>query len=470
MIKRFALLFSACAMAACNLAPSYVRPPAPVPAQWTDAAGAKGERRATELDWREYFPDPRLSALILAALDNNRDMRIATARVAEARALYGIQRADRLPTVNLAADRSAARTPADLSMVGRAVTTQRYDVDLGLLSFELDFWGRVKNLSDAALASYLATDEARRSFRLSLIADVADTYFGVQEMEERVAIARRTMQGRQEMRDLIARRREVGVAGDLDFYQADAILETAKVDLASLERQYANAENALSLLVGQLPEQMPAARKLTEQGIVAKLSADLPSEVLLARPDVLAAEQGLIAANANIGVARAAFLPRINLTGSFGTASTALGSLFKPGQQAWTFQPTLSEPLFDAGRTSSSVDLAEARKVIAVAQYEKTVQQAFREVTDLLVARQKLVEQLKAQEAVERAQTERLRLTDARYQGGVANHLELLDAQRDAFTAQQGSVQVRRQVLSAAAQLYKALGGGDAHSAESARN
>jgi multidrug efflux system outer membrane protein len=459
-VKRIAALFASGALAACNLAPNYVRPEAPVPAQWNDTDAAKGARRAAELDWREFFPDERLRALISAALDNNRDLRIATARVAEARALYGVQRADRLPTVNLAADRNAARTPADLSLAGRAMTTQRYDVDLGLLSFELDFWGRVRNLSDAALASYLSTEEAQRAARLALISTVADTYLGVQELSEREAIARDTLQGRQESFDLVARRREVGVAGDLDYYLAQAILETARVDLANLERQRSAAENALRVVVGHMPENLPPGRKLTDQGIVNDLSAGLPSEVLLARPDVLAAEQALIGANANIGAARAAFLPRINLTGTFGTASGALGNLFKAGQKAWTFQPTLSEPLFDAGRTGAGVDLAQARKVIAVAQYEKTLQQAFREVADLLAARQKLAEQLKAQELVETAQGERLRLTDARYQGGVASHLELLDAQRDAFTARQATVQARRQLLSAAAQLYAALGGG----------
>ncbi|MBI4755555.1 MAG: efflux transporter outer membrane subunit [Betaproteobacteria bacterium] len=450
----------AAALGGCNLAPDYVRPQAPVPEHWPAAARAEGTRQVADLDWQTFFPDPRLRAHIASALENNRDLRIATARVAEARALHGIQRADRLPTINLGADRVASRTPADLSQSGQSLMGQRYDVNLGLAAFELDFWGRVRNLGEAALASYLATEQARRSFRLSLISDVADAYLTLQEMGERMALARDTVQSRQEARELMARRREAGIAGDLDFLAAEGALHTARVELASLERQQAGAENLLQLLVAAPLPELPPARALTEQGIVPDLAANLPSDVLLRRPDVAAAEQQLIAANAHIGAARAAFFPRITLTGLFGTASRALHGLFSAGSETWSFQPVLSLPLFDAGRTRAGVDLAEARKVIAVAQYEKTIQQAFREVADLLVARDKLRQQLQAQEASGRAQSERVRLTGARYKAGVANYLELLDAQRDSFAAQQAVVQLRRQSLSASAQLYKALGGG----------
>jgi multidrug efflux system outer membrane protein len=449
-------------LAGCNLAPDYLRPTPPVPETWPQDAAA-GSRSIAELDWQTFFPDPRLRALIDAALDNNRDLRIATARIAEARALFGIQRADRFPTVNLGADRSASLTPGDLNQSSRPLGQQRYDVNLGITAFELDFWGRVKNLSDAALRSYLATEEARRAFRLSLIADVADAYLTMQEMEERAALARETVRTRQEFRDLTFRRRDAGIAGDLDALQADGALQTSRVDLAGLERQRASADNLLRLLVGSsgnISKELPAGRRLVEQDILPNLSAGLPSEMLLRRPDVLAAEQSLLAANANIGAARAAFFPRLSLTGAFGSSSVALSGLFDSGSRAWSFQPALSMPLFDAGRVANSVDLAEVRKVIAVAQYEKAIQQAFREVADLLVARETLARQLEAQEAGEKSQNARLRLVEARYQGGVANHLELLDAQRDAFAAQQGTVQFRRQLLSAYSQLFKALGGG----------
>ena len=443
-------------LGACSLTPDYQRPAAPVPQQLS--AGTPAEKPAA-LDWQSLFPDPRLHALIAAALEHNRDLRIALAQVEAARAQYGIARADRLPSVNLAASRNAAHTPADLSATGTQITTQRYDAGLNA-SFEVDFWGRVASLSEAAKASYLSTEEARRAFRLSLIADVANAYLTLVEMQERQAIAADTLKTREETLSMIAKRREVGLAGDLDYLSADGALQAARSDLANLNRQRAAAGNALRLLVGADPDQLqlPAGRGLAEQGIVADVPAGLSSEILLQRPDVLAAEQALQAANANVGAARAAFFPRLALTAVLGTASKALTGLFEAGQGAWTFQPVLSMPLFDFGRTAANRDLAEARKVIAVAQYEKTVQQAFREVADLLAAREQLAEQLKASEAGELAQAERLRLVTARYDNGVASYLEVLDAQRDLYTARQGTVQVRQALLSAAASLYKTLG------------
>lgn len=448
------------ALAGCSLMPDYQRPVPPVATQWPQTAQPDGVRKATEVDWRSFFPDQRLQALIAAALEHNRDMRIAAARVEEARALYGIARADRLPGLDAAASGTSARTPGDLSASGHAVISRRYDVGLSMLSFELDFWGRVKSLNQAALASYLAGEEAQRALRLSLIAEVANAYLTLLEMEERTALLRETLKTREETRMMVGRRRDAGLAGDLDFLSADGALESARADLASLERQRAAAANALELLVGRQSVGLPAGRTLSEQGIIPDLAAGLPSEVLLKRPDVLAAEQSLIAANANIGAARAAFLPRISLTAGLGTASSALSGLFSSGSDAWNFQPVLRLPLFDAGRAAAGTDLAEARKVIAVAQYEKTIQQAFREVADLLAARTHLAGQLQAQHAAEKAQAERLRLAEARYQAGVSSYLEVLDAQRESYSAQQGTVQTRRAWLSAAAQLYKALGGG----------
>lgn len=447
-------------LAGCSLMPDYQRPEPPVAAQWPQTAQPDGVRKAAELDWRSFFPDQKLQALIAAALEHNRDIRIAAARVEEARALYGIARADRLPNVDVAGSGQSVRTPGDLSLTGSRLTSHRYDVGFSLLSFELDFWGRVKSLNEAALSSFLATEEARRALHLSLISEVANAYFTLLEMDERTRLAHETVKSREETRTMIARRREVGLAGDLDFLQADGALEQVRAELASLQRQQAAAANALALLVGWQPSSLPEGRALPDQGIVADLAADLPAEVLLQRPDVLAAEKRLIAANANIGAARAAFLPRISLTAGLGTASSALSGLFGGGSESWNFQPALRLPLFDGGRISSGVDLAEARKVIAVAEYEKTIQQAFREVADLLAARTHLVEQLRAQQAAEKAQSERLRLTQARYKAGVTSHLEVLDAQRESFSAQQATVQTRSAGLTAAAQLYKALGGG----------
>ncbi len=463
MSKKFAIAAITLALAGCSMTPDYQRPAAPVAAAWPDSAKPGGARRVADTDWRRYYPDPRLQGLIAAALENNRDLRIATARIAEARALYGVQKADRLPNFNVTAGRNASLTPAGASAFSpNAIHTQRYDVGISLVSFELDFWGRVASLSEAARAGYLATEAAQRAFRLSLIADVANAYLSLLELRERAEFAAMTAKTRSETRELTLRRREVGVAGDLDFLQADGAYQAAVAERANLERQEAAAANLLDTLVGQPVAQMkdlPAARSLAEQGIAPDLIADLPAEVLLQRPDVLAAEQRLIAANASIGAARAAFLPRVTLTGSFGTASRTLAGLFDAGSGAWNFQPAISMPLFDAGRTSANVDVAEARKIIAVAEYEKTIQQAFREVADLLNAREKLAEQLAAQQANADAQGRRLKLVEARYNVGIASHLEVLDAQREDFAAQQGTLQVRRTLLSAAAQLYKALAG-----------
>ena len=446
------------ALTGCSMAPTYERPELPVPAAWPDDAKA-GTAEAKPVDWNSFFPDERLRALIKLALEHNRDLRIATARVAEAQALYVIQRADRLPTVNLGATATNTRVPGDLSPTGSAVISRRADVNVNMLPFELDFWGRVASLSEAAKASYLATEQAQRAFRLSLIAGVADGYLALAEAQERMDIAQATLETREKTRELVDRRRTAGLAGDLDFLQADAAYEGAKADLAALQRQYAAARNFLQALVGTTPAELPAGKPLAEQGISLDQQADVPSQVLVRRPDVLAAEQRLVSANANIGAARAAFFPRISLTASAGTASAQLTNLFKDGQEAWSFTPSLSLPIFDYGRNSANLDLANVRKDIAVADYERTVQQAFREVADLLVARDKLAEQLKAVEAQERSQQRAADIAEARYRQGVGSFLEVLDAQRQLFAVRQGLIQVRRAMWSSAAQLYKALGG-----------
>jgi outer membrane protein, multidrug efflux system len=462
LYKKSTLIVLVAVLGGCSLMPTYERPRPPVSSTWPDSVKLKPTTGLALTDWQHYFPDPRLQALIAVALENNRDLHIATARIAEARAQYGIQRADRLPNFDLGATRDASRTPASVSSTGNVITLQRYDIGVILLPYELDFWGRVSSLNTFAKASYLATESAQRAFRLSLIADVANAYLSLLEMRERTQLADATVKARAETRELVTRRREAGVSGDTDWLQEEGSYQAAVAELANLEQQQAAAENLLNLLLGQSMAEikdLPTGRSLAEQGINSDLFAGLPAEVLLRRPDVLAVEQQLIAANANIGAARAAFLPRITLTGSVGTASNSLTGLFDPGSGAWHFLPTINIPLFDAGRNSANVDLANARKVIAVAEYEKTIQQAFREVADLLSARDKLAEQLAAQQANAEAQNQLLRLVEARYQAGIVSHLEVLDAQRQAFAAEQGAIQVRRAWLGAATQLYKALAG-----------
>ena len=457
LTTRAAPLLLVALLGGCSLIPAYERPAAPIPQQF--AADMPATPASALPGWKEYFTDPALHALIEAALANNRDMRIALARVDEARALAGIARADRFPTLAGQADGSRTRTPADLSGTGTTRTASRYGVSLGVTAFELDFWGRVAALNEAARAQYLASDEAAKSFRIGLIGDVASTWLQLTEFDEQIRLASDTLQTREESLDLTRKRRDAGIATDLDVLAAEGLVESVRAQLANLKRQQRQTENALRLLTG-MAVPLPEPDSVHAQPAMAELAPGLPSEVLLRRPDVRAAEQRLIASNANIGAARAAFFPRITLTGNFGTASSALSGLFGAGSEAWLFQPVLSMPLFDAGRNKAALELAEARKIEAVADYEKTIQQAFREVADALAAQATYRDQLAAQEANLRAQKARLERVQARERAGIANYLEVLDASRDAFLAEQALATTRRQMLSVQVDLYKALGGG----------
>jgi len=458
-IRYTAALAAGLVLAGCSvMTPEYQRPALSVPEAWPDDVKTTGAA-SKPVDWASFFPDERLRALIKLSLEHNRDLRIATARVAEAQALYGIQRADRLPTLNVGGSLARSRTPADLSSTGTSIVGQRADVNASIPAFELDFWGRVASLSEAAKASYLATEQAERSFRLSLIASVADAYLSQSEAQERLVLAQASMETRAQTRELVDRRRLAGLAGDLDYLQADAAYESARAELAALRRESSAARNYLRALVGTEPGDLPAGKPLAEQGINLAQQADLPSQVLVRRPDVLGAEQRLLAANASIGAARAAFFPRIALTASAGTASRELDGLFKSGSEAWSFTPSITLPIFNAGRNRANLSLSEVRKEIAVADYERTVQQAFREVADLLVSRDQLAEQLRAVEAQARSQQRAADIAEARYRQGVGSFLEVLDAQRQLFAVQQSLIQVRRGMWSAATQLYRALGG-----------
>lgn len=441
-------------LAACST--EYQRPAAPVGATWLNAQATAPQ----VVGWETRFQDPRLQKLIQLALEHNRDLRIATARIAEARAVYGIQQADVLPNVNVYGSRTASLSPASTSFTGKPFQANRYDVGLSLLSYELDFWGRVSNLNEAAKASFFATQAAQQSVRLSLIADVVNGYLATVELRERVALTSNAAQTRATSRELLNQRRAIGVSSDLDFLQADGAYQAALAEQANLQRQLSAAEHALAVLIGQSDlKDLPAGKPLAAQGIQAATFADLPADVLLQRPDVMAAEQKLVAAHANVNAARVAFLPRITLTGGFGTASRTLNGLFAGGSQAWNFQPMLNLPLFDAGRSDANVDVAKAREVVAVAEYEKTIQLAFREVADLLDARETYVKQLAAQQANQDTQQQRLKLVEARFNVGVASHLDVLDAQRECYAAEQATLQVRRAALVANVQLYKAVAG-----------
>lgn len=459
MIKRFAVsLLTAGALTACSLAPTYVRPAAPVADTYPASTGQAGN--ATEIGWREFFPDRRLQALVVDALKENRDLRVAALRIEEARALYNIQWSNLLPNLNLAASASRSSTPAVLTSGGALRVGNVYQVGLSIPAFELDFFGRLRSLNAAAFAQYLATADARRSVQISLIAEVAKAYLAERGFAEQQELAQKTLESRQAAYRLTRQRFDAGTASSLDLIQNETLVQSARVSLAALARQHAQAVNALTLLVGKPLTDLPPPQPLSAQNIVTEIPPGLPSDLLARRPDIRAAEQRLKAANANIGAARAAFFPRISLTAGIGTASDALSGLFESGTGSWSFVPQLVLPIFDAGRNAATLDLTRVRSDIAVADYERTIQIAFREVADTLVARATLDEQVDAQGATQAAQAERLRLSDLRYKTGVASSLDVLDAERELFDAQQSLVQIRLLRLTNAIDLYRSLGGG----------
>jgi multidrug efflux system outer membrane protein len=456
-------------LSGCSLAPVYVRPAAPVASSFPAGPSAisngganatASSQAASDVGWRDFFTDPRLQKLIALALENNRDLRSAALRIEESRALHNIQSADRLPNLNGVAGGSRARNLSFLNGNSQTAVSTNYQVGLSLTSFELDFFGRVRSLSDAALAQYLATTEARQSIRITVIASVAQAYLIERGYAEQLVIAKNTTAGRQTGYDLAKQRFDVGASSALDLRLAETLLLSAKVATVTLARQQAQAFNALIVLVGTPPVDLPAAQSLSSETIVTGIPPGLPSDLLANRPDIRAAEQRLKAANANIGAARAAFFPRISLTAGFGTASNELSGLFDTGSRTWSFTPQLLLPIFDAGRNRASLSLAKVRSDLAVADYEKTIQVAFREVADALVARGTLDEQVVAQQAFLDAQTDRLRLADLRYKNGVASSLDQLDAQRELFSAQQSLVQARVLRLTNAVDIYRSLGGG----------
>ncbi len=429
--------------AGCSLAPEFTRPALPVANEYPPDApmppGAKPDARsAPEIAWRDYFADPQLQAMISQALDENRDLRVAVLRVQEARAAFQIRRADQFPTLNVNAGELRLGVPAEVSQTGSARTLPAYYVGLSVVGWELDFWGRVRNLKDAALEQYLASDDARRAITVSLVAQVADGYFTLRELDERIRITRDTIRTREESLRIFNRRFEQGAATRLDVAQVETLLTQAQSLGAQLEQARAAQAHALTLLVGAQPAGLEdRTANLNDRG-----------------------------ANANIGAARAAFFPSITLTGFFGTASAELDSLFDSGTKAWLFAPQLVLPIFDTGRRQANLDLAEVRRDVAVAGYERTIQTAFREVSDALSAQRWLAEQVTIQQRAVAAQQERARLAGMRYDRGKSAFLEVLDAQRDLLTAEQLLVQQRRALLSSRVALYAALGGGGQHYGE----
>lgn len=455
-----AALGAALFLTGCSLEPPYGRPAAPIPDHYPDAArptadGATTARRATP--WCAGFPDPRIGRLVAVALDHNRDVKLAAARVEEARALYGVQSSARLPTIS--AEASSTSPPR-----GNETAQQ---IGLALAAYELDFFGKMKNLSDAALHEYMATEQARRTARLSVTAEVIRAY--VRELADtaRVALARRVIVSRKAGSALMDRRRAAGVSSPLEVRQVRSLVAAAESDLVEQELALARARNALALLTGYADPDPPVSGTTsgTTSGFAAfeagwgGVEAGLPSELLTARPDIMAAEQRLMAANAGIGAVRAAFFPSIRLTAAGGLASEELRSLFRIGSGALQVGPQISLPLFDGGRNQANLDLARARESVAVIDYERAIQIAFREVSDALAGQSLLDRDVQGRMAMRDLEEERRTLAMKRYLAGAVGYLDVLDADRGLFDAERGVLEARRARLENAVGLFRALGG-----------
>ncbi len=464
----FLCLGSSLLLSSCTMAPNYVRPAAPVPEQWGIETKEKafGETTAqlvkdlSEVNWQDYFVNPQLQKVIELALKNNRDLRVAVLNIEKVRAQYQIKRADLLPTINASGSGTVQRLPGSVSSSGQPTISRQYNANLGLSAYELDFFGRVQSLKDQALEQYLATKQARHSVQISLVAEVANSFLTLAADRERLKLARDTFSSQQSSYQLIKSRYDAGASSELDLRQAQTSVESARFDVARYTSQVAQDENALSVIIGS---SVPADLKpegLTEIVAIKDVEPGLPSELLQKRPDILQAEGTLKAANANIGAARAAFFPRISISTNIGTTSNQLTNLFAPGSAAWLFAPQITIPIFDTGRNIANLKVSETDRDIALAQYEKAIQNAFREVSDAMVLRDNIGEQKSAQQSLNEAASESYRLANARYKAGINNYLTVLDSQRSMYAAKQGLISVDLARLANLATLYKVLGGG----------
>jgi len=452
-------LLAAClmlALAACSLQPVYERPAAPVAGEFPTGPAYKdspaGGSPAVDIGWRDFLADPRLQRLVEIALKNNRDLRVAMLNVAQVQAQYRIQRAALLPQVDGFADASRTRN--------KGVTSNDYSVGVAA-AWEIDFFGRLRSLNDAAFEQYFATAYARQAAEILLVSQVADQYLAMLALNEQLAVTRRTLETAQASYKIVKLQFDTGTAAELTLRQSETVVEQANANDAALVRARAQAENGLVLLIGQpLPADLPPALPMGEEKILADIPAGLPSDLLARRPDILQAEALLRSENANIGAARAAFFPRVSLTGSVGTASATLGGLFGAGSQAWSFLPSITVPIFSGGALQASLDVAKIQKDIGIAQYEKAIQTAFREVADGLAARGTYDEQLSSLERYTAAQRRRLELADFRYRNGADTYLNVLTAQTDFYNAQLALVSTRLQRLTSLVDLYRSLGGG----------
>ena len=467
MTKKVILILGGIAVCVtgCTMAPKYKRPTAPIPAQWPSGAAYDQSHQSADvssagnLNWQEFFTDSKLQRVIEMALENNRDLRLASLNVDLARALYGIQRNELLPSLGASGNGAKKRASVDLTEPGKSRTSESYDVNLGVISWELDFFGRIRSLKNKALEQYFATGQARRSAQIVLVSSVSSAYLNLAADRENLALAKTTYESQQAAYELIKRQYDVGVVSQLVLMQAQTPLETARQQMAFYTQLVAQDVNALNLLVGTaLPDELLPV-ELDGVGPTRSISAGMQSDVLLLRPDVLQAEHLLKASNANIGAARAAFFPRISLTGALGTASNELTSLFDSGTNTWNYSGNATMPIFDA-RVWSAHRGSNIQKEIALTQYERAVQSAFREVADVLAVCGTVNEQVDAQQNLVDALQETYRLARSRYDIGIDSYLGVLDAQRALFAAQQRLVTLRLAKYASNIRLYSVLGGG----------
>jgi multidrug efflux system outer membrane protein len=457
---------------ACTMEPKYVQPAAPetgaFPASGvyaTQPGPANGGARsangqaAVDIGWRDFFADARLQRLIELALKNNRDLRVSVLNIQQAQAQYRVARASLFPTINAAGSETRTRTPADLALPGEELSTE-YSVGLNA-SWELDFFGRIRSLKDQALDQYLSTAQARKAAEIALVSSVADQYLTLLSDDDLLKVTQDTLNTAQASYNITKLQFETGTGSELDLRQAETVVQQALANQQAQARLRAQAENALVLLVGEpLPDDLPPGKQLDDQDLLTDIPAGLPSDLLTRRPDIVEAEENLLAANANIGAARAAFFPQVSLTGNFGTLSPSLGGLFKPGSAAWSFAPQITLPIFTGGQNKANLDLAHVQKNIQIAQYEKAIQTAFREVADGLAARGTYDQQIQALERGTFAEQRALNLSEMRYHNGVDSYLAVLTAQTNLYSVQQTLIAARLNRLTNLVDLYQFLGGG----------
>ena len=464
---RSSVLVIASLLGACSLMPDYERPAAPVSAAWPSGPAYQAEtakasvQPAAEIAWRDFYADARLRQVIELALANNRDLRVSTLNIEKARAQYGIERAALLPSISANGNQTAVKVPGSMSSTGAEKISREYDANLGITAYELDFFGRVRSLSEAALQTYLATEEARRAQQISLVAEVATDYLNLAADQQRLKLASETLASQKQTYELTQRRFSTGTSSGVSMYEAQASVEAARGEVARYTSLIAIDQNALTLVVGSaVPADLLPSDTVGAVTELANIPAGLPSDLLQRRPDVLQAERTLQAANANIGAARAAFFPKITLTGTTGVASPSLSNLFDSGNSAWTFAPKISLPIFDGGINLANLTVSKVNREIAVATYEKSVQTAFREVADALADRGTLDERLASQQALVDATSKSYRIYDARYRLGADSYLNALISLRTLYTAQQNLITLRLTHSTNLVTLYKVLGGG----------